>query len=274
MRLPPPVRADYYDETGDPELAVEAARLRVVEWPDSDDYRLAYADALRATSREVRCRGCGGTGKVSYPVQGPDRGASTFVSFECRVCYGFGRVVDARGWRAELVRVQVEAARLEEQGIHQGQNCNVTGTCSECVREVEHGFAEAVAAKLLREHGRPWCDDLAGPDFNADSRARQPYPVVLVQFTCPCFSTGNVGVWFRRGFPRRVAAAYDDWAVIGDAAVAAAPVEEVELRAWTTAYWEWSGRPRFYDPPTALRAEETLRARWPSVRRWILPETR
>jgi uncharacterized protein (TIGR02996 family) len=72
----------------------------VIEFPDADAPRLAYADHLEETAGTVACRWCSG-------------GAITVIP-PCPKCRGTGRVSDGRRERAALIRVQCELGRIPD----------------------------------------------------------------------------------------------------------------------------------------------------------------
>ena len=88
----------------------------------------------------------------------------------------------------------------------------------------------------------------------------------------------------RRGFIHGVACTAADWLANGDAITAAQPVQEVTLTTWpetrfwgggpsikVCVYFAGSHRRLFFEEGTLLT--EMLRAEWPRVRKWTLPET-
>lgn len=83
---------------------------QVVEYPDEDHLRLQYADWLQENAGSRECKNCLGRGR--YPARKGDR---VVPDVWCNSCGGEGAVPDGRADRAEVIQLQVEAARLPER---------------------------------------------------------------------------------------------------------------------------------------------------------------
>ena len=138
--------------------------------------------------------------------------------------------------RAEFVRVQLELARLRRVGCHEGEECNVTGPCDECVREVEAIKLEYRERELFVANAGVWTEDL--PEQLTTKKcpycAEQAVDWETGAVECrQCDGTGLVpdydNIDFRRGFVARVEMTTDFFLVHARALFSRHPVTEVVL---------------------------------------------
>jgi uncharacterized protein (TIGR02996 family) len=80
----------------------------ILDRPDDDFPRLAYADALEGQAGTVTCQRCGGDGQSHLA----SRSGGSLGWGDCPTCNGSGEVSNGFAERAEFVRVQVELARM------------------------------------------------------------------------------------------------------------------------------------------------------------------
>jgi uncharacterized protein (TIGR02996 family) len=80
----------------------------ILDRPDDDFPRLAYADALEEQAGTVTCQQCGGDGQSHLA----SRSGGSLGWGDCPTCRGSGEVSNGFAERAEFVRVQVELARM------------------------------------------------------------------------------------------------------------------------------------------------------------------
>ena len=138
--------------------------------------------------------------------------------------------------RAEFVRVQLELARLRRVGCHEGEECNVTGPCDECVREVEAIKLEYRERELFVANAGVWTEDLPEQLTTKECPycAEQAVDWETGAVECrQCDGTGLVpdydNIDFRRGFVARVEMPTDAFLAHAKALFSRHPVTEVML---------------------------------------------
>jgi uncharacterized protein (TIGR02996 family) len=124
---------------------MHAAFLRaILEEPDEDVHRLAYADWLEEHAGAVPCGQCVGHGWYwSSALHNADERTS------CGSCRGTGRAPDGNATRAEFIRVQCELEPLRTHG--HGANNPHGGDCETCLLAAR---LERRERKLLNTVGR------------------------------------------------------------------------------------------------------------------------
>lgn len=168
--------------------------------------------------------------------------------------------------RAEFIRVQCKLARLDPRPMR-------TMIARIDRGEVQQNSDEAKGSILAQAA----YDDL-------EKRERELLPIVIE--SCKLTVSGPGGDWswlpqkqsiFRRGFVDEYTTDAEFWMVVGDAILAAHPVQVVRLTTWPdTAMWDqiakdfgdgWL-RSAYSESPAGLAF---FKWRWPTVKTWHLP---
>lgn len=205
-------------------MSTQADILRaIIDRPDDDTPREAYADFLDEFAGTETCPHCRGTGWPNPKFDLDDRlnyapGRVT----ECPPCGGRGWVPDANANRAEFIRVQVEIARHLGPAIPDGRSGII-------------GNNPALAALAKRERAL-----LAA--VRDDLRGQLPPSSPPWAFYLSRQGAGFDDGWalgMSRGFADRLTCPSDSWDAHGDTILAVQPLRNVRLMTtpWTDGGW-------------------------------------
>ncbi len=121
--------------------------------PEDDAPRGVFADWLDEHAGDAECDNCHGYGQ-KREFYGPD---DNYDSMECHPCFGTGRISNGFAERAEFIRTQLEAERLDRivtSGIYTpGPPSNAPDTSKEFARLCELRKRER---ELLLRHRDAW----------------------------------------------------------------------------------------------------------------------